>query len=248
MTGTPDAPVYAIGDVHGQRAMLEDALALIEADGGPGARIVFLGDYVDRGPDSRGVLELLVAGRAEGRDWICLKGNHDQMAARFLESEPRSPMRMRVGFHWLHERIGGRATLASYAVRVGEDDVMGDVHARARAAVPAHHVAFLEALPLCHRQNGLFFVHAGIEPGVPLDEQNPDEMMWIRKPFTGDARAHPALIVHGHTAIPAARHHGNRVNLDSGAGHGGPLTAAVFEGTRCWELTRAGRRELRPTP
>ena len=109
-------PIYAIGDVHGQLRMLETALARIEADGGKDALIVFLGDYVDRGPDSQGVIECLAEGLESGRNWLCLKGNHDRMMQWYLEEPPRHDPYMMVGYHWLHERIGGTETLLSYEV------------------------------------------------------------------------------------------------------------------------------------
>ena len=112
--------IYAIGDIHGQLAMLEDALRRIEADGGPDARIVFLGDYTDRGPNSRGVIERLAQGKAEARNWVFLMGNHDRMFSMFLADYPRNDDRLLVGYHWLHPRIGGIETLASYGIEVPE--------------------------------------------------------------------------------------------------------------------------------
>lgn len=240
------APLYAIGDIHGQLEMLDQALARIEADGGEGARIVFLGDYTDRGPDSSGVLERLARGQAEGRDWICLKGNHDRMFSMFLEEYPRNDARLLVGYHWLHEQIGGLETLQSYGVGVEDGDRIYQTHARARAAVPQAHLDFLSRLKPYHQEGGLLFVHAGVRPGLPLESQNEDDLIWIRQEFLNDERAHPWLVVHGHTPGRRAEHRGNRVNLDSGAGYGRPLSAAVFEGRDCWLLTEAGRVALTP--
>lgn len=240
------APLYAIGDIHGQLEMLDQALARIEADGGEGARIVFLGDYTDRGPDSSGVLERLARGQAEGRDWICLKGNHDRMFSMFLEEYPRNDARLLVGYHWLHEQIGGLETLQSYGVGVEDGDRIYQTHARARAAVPQAHLDFLSRLKPYHQEGGLLFVHAGVRPGLPLESQNEDDLIWIRQEFLNDGRTHPWLVVHGHTPGRRAEHRGNRVNLDSGAGYGRPLSAAVFEGRDCWLLTEAGRVVLKP--
>lgn len=239
-------PIYAIGDIHGQRAMLEQALARIDADGGPDARVVFLGDYIDRGPDSRGVVELLAQGQAAGRNWVCLKGNHDRMLPMFLEDHPRNDDRLLVGFHWLHPRIGGVETLQSYGVEVTEQDRVYQVHARARAAVPKAHLDFMSALHPYHQEGDCLFVHAGIRPGVPLDQQVENDLVWIRQEFLTDDRAHPWLVVHGHTHVKHAEHHGNRVNLDTGAGYGHPLSVAVFEGRNCWLLTEEGRQPLTP--
>lgn len=240
------APLYAIGDIHGQLGMLEQALARIEADGGRDARVVFLGDYTDRGPNSRGVIERLIAGLAEGRDWIMLMGNHDRMFSMFLRDYPVNDNRLLVGYHWLHERLGGIETLASYGVDVRDGDRIFQVHAQARNAIPEAHLEFLDALRPYHLQDGKLFVHAGIRPGVALEDQTEDDLIWIRHEFLDDLRPHPWLVVHGHTPARQAEHMGNRINLDSGAGYGRPLSTAVFEGRACWLLTDAGRVPLMP--
>ncbi|MCM2562831.1 serine/threonine protein phosphatase [Lutimaribacter sp. EGI FJ00015] len=237
-------PIYAIGDIHGQRSMLEDTLALIEADGGPEAPVVFLGDYIDRGPDSRGVLDLLSSGLAEGRNWTCLKGNHDRLMEWYLNTPPVHDPYLLVGFDWMHERIGGRETAASYGVTEITGRRMFDLADELRETVPDAHQRFLRHLQLSHRAGGLFFAHAGIRPGVPLDAQTETDLLWIRQEFHDDPRDHGALIVHGHTPVQSAEHHGNRVNLDSGAGYGRPITAAVFEAGKVWELGAQGRVAL----
>ncbi|MBY6056994.1 metallophosphoesterase family protein [Leisingera daeponensis] len=240
------APIYAIGDIHGQLDMLDQALERIEADGGPEARVVFLGDYTDRGPDSSGVLDRLIAGRGEGRNWVCLKGNHDRMFEWFLEETPRHDPHLLIGYHWLHERIGGVETLASYGLTFEDRTRLDDLHARAKEVIPAPHAEFLRSLTALHETPELAFVHAGIRPGVPLAGQHEDDLVWIRQPFHDHTGPHPKLIVHGHTPVDKASHYGNRVNLDSGAGYGRPLTAAVFEGRDCWLLAEAGRVPLLP--
>ncbi|WP_170763823.1 metallophosphoesterase family protein [Ruegeria lacuscaerulensis] len=240
------APVYAIGDIHGQLAQLEGALARIEKDGGADARIVFLGDYIDRGAHSREVIDLLLAGLAEGRDWICLLGNHDRMLAMFMENYPRNDARFPVGYHWLHDQIGGIEALKSYGVEVAEDEPIYRVHDRARAAVPQEHIQFLCERPYYHIEGELLFTHAGIKPGVPFEKQDRDDLIWIRDEFLNDTREHPWLVIHGHTPVKKAGHRGNRVNLDTGAGQGRALTAAAFVGRACYELTDAGRVRLEP--
>ena len=240
------SPIYAIGDIHGQIGMLEDALVRIEKDGGADARVVFLGDYTDRGPDSCGVIELLKQGKSEGRNWITLMGNHDRMFSMFMEDYPRNDDQLLVGYHWLHPRIGGVETLASYGVNVADGDRIFKVHARAQAAVPQHHRDFLADLPNHHQEGALLFVHAGIRPGIALHEQSENDKIWIRQEFLKDQTRHPWLVVHGHTHVKQPEHHGNRVNLDSGAGFSRPLTAAVFEGRDCWVLTPEGRQALEP--
>lgn len=241
-------PIYAVGDIHGQSADLDRVLALVDADGGRDERVVFLGDYTDRGPDSRGVLDRLIAGKANGRNWVTLMGNHDRMFAMFLREYPINDDRLMVGYHWLHERIGGVETLASYDVDVGDGLRIFQVHEEARRAVPRTHVDFLENLPTWHQEGNLLFVHAGIRPGVALGDQVENDLIWIRHEFLNDLRPHPWLVVHGHTPAPQAEHRGNRVNLDSGAGYGRPVSVAVFEGTDCWLLSDQGRVPLRPAP
>lgn len=240
--------IYAIGDIHGELQMLRQAIDNIENDGGSDATVVLLGDYIDRGPHSRGVIEFLMNGLAKGKNWICLLGNHDRMLLHFMEDYPRTDVRFRVGYHWLHERLGGRETLASYGVTINDSDTILNVHQRARAAVPASHLDFLHRLGYFHRHHELLFVHAGIRPGVPLEQQHHDDLIWIRDEFHRDTRRHPWLVVHGHTPVSAARHYGNRVNLDTGAGYGKPLTSAVFNGRNGWQLSAGERSRLLPQP
>ncbi len=238
--------IYAIGDIHGQLEMLENALHLIEQDGGRDARIVFLGDYVDRGPDCRGVLDLLVAGQKAGRNWVFLLGHHDRMFARFMHDGSTAEAKLRIGEHWLHARLGGTETLASYGVTYTEEERVYKILDRARAAVPSDHVDFLNRLVTYHHQDEVLFVHAGIRPGVSLADQTEEDLIWIRGEFLDDPRPHPWLVVHGHTPAEQAEHRGNRINLDGGAGMGRPLVPAVFEGRDCWLLTNDGRVPLIP--
>ncbi len=240
-------PLYAIGDIHGQLAELSRVLELIEADGGRDARIVFLGDYTDRGPDSRGVLDALIGGRDAGRNWTFIKGNHDRMFEWFMQPYPLQDAYLPIELVWLHPRLGGDTTLASYGIEFTPRDRQLDVHAQARATVPPAHFDFLKSLVLSHETEDLFFAHAGIRPGIPLARQNEEDLLWIRRDFHDHHRPHPKLIVHGHTPRDEAKNYGNRVNLDSGAGYGRPLTAAVFEGTDCWVLTKRGRAPLPPS-
>ena len=235
--------VYAIPDIHGHKAALEHALLLIEADGGKDASIVVLGDLVDRGPDSRGVIETLRCGCADGRNWTVLRGNHDQLFLDFLANGEIHSPDIRSGVSWLNPRMGGADTLRSYGVAATEADTQLDA---ARAAVPKSHVAFLNGLAYHHVFDDLLFVHAGIEPRAPLEWQTKRDMIWMREPFLSYTEPWPWLVVHGHTALDYPCHHGNRVNLDGGAGWGRPLLPAVFERGECWLLTDAGRVPLRP--
>lgn len=237
--------IYSVGDLHGRLDQLDRVLELIEADGGGAERCVFLGDFCDRGPDTRGVIEALVQGRAEGRRWECLKGNHDRMFEWFLESPPRHDPHLIVGYHWLNEALGGRETLASYGVEYADRTRLKDVHAQFVEAVPDAHKAFLADLSLFGETDELFFAHAGIRPGVPLPEQAEEDLLWIRREFHDAPGPFPKLIVHGHTPVSEATHYGVRVNLDTGAGFGRPASAVVFEGGASWLLTDAGRKPLK---
>lgn len=200
---------FVVGDIHG---CLGSLTRLLEKCGrfaaGRPARFIFLGDYIDRGPDSAGVVELIMAMQAAEPDKvIALAGNHED----FLQRLDR-PADIAL---WLDN--GGDETLASY-------------DAASVADLPADHLIWLRNLPT-HFDDGLrFFVHAGIRPDVPLDRQTPSDLLWIREPFLSSTAAFGRLIVHGHTptktSLPEVR--SNRINIDTGAVYGGPLTAAVF--------------------
>jgi len=241
---------YAIGDIHGHLDLLRAAHGRIAADrartGDADAPVIHVGDLVDRGPDCRGVVQYLMDGIATGENWVVLKGNHDRMFTLFLQDPPARDPKLRAELSWLHPRIGGAETLLSYGVRAPADRPVAPVHADARAAVPASHLRFLEARPTWHRRGEAVFVHAGILPCVAMDQQSEDHLVWIRDAFLTDPRDHGTLIVHGHTAIDAPTHYGNRLNLDSGAAYGGPLSAVVIEGRAAFHLTDAGRVPLLP--
>lgn len=237
---------YAIGDIHGhldQLRRVHDWILHDQATHGP-APVVHIGDLVDRGPDSQGVVEFLRAGIASGQDWIVLKGNHDRMFTNYLRDLTYHDPRLRAEMSYLHPRIGGAATLASYGVKNAADRPLAPVHAEALAAVPAAHFSFLEGLPTRHQRGDIFFAHAGIRPGIALADQAEDDLVWIRHEFLDDTRDHGALIVHGHTAIDTPTHYGNRVNIDSSAAYGGPLSAIVIEGRSAHLLTATGRVDL----
>jgi serine/threonine protein phosphatase 1 len=207
---------YAIGDIHGCLDKLRSLLLRCEmhAEGRPSA-FVFVGDYIDRGPQSCGVIDCLIDLKMQhGESVVTLMGNHEAMALAAIDGS--GPARM-----WLAQ--GGLATLASYGVAEASE--------LPRAHVARAHVDWLRALPLSHDDGRRFFVHAGVNPGAPLDAQDDFDLLWIREPFLSHGGDYGRLIVHGHTpladGVPDLR--GNRLNLDTGAVFGGPLTAAVFD-------------------
>ena len=240
---------YAIGDIHGHLALLQAAHGLIATDIARhgAAPVVHVGDLVDRGPDSAGVIEHLRQGQARGENWVVLKGNHDRMLSLFLDDPKAQDDGLRGDLGYLHPKIGGAATLMSYGVRNPGDRPLAPVHADAVAAVPDSHRRFLHGLPTSFARDQALFVHAGLRPGIALPDQTETDLLWIRAPFLDDPRPHGPLIVHGHTAIDRATHYGNRVNIDSGAAYGGPLSAVVIEGRAAFLLTAQGRVAL-PAP
>lgn len=237
--------IYAIGDIHGQLDMLRDAHRRIAEDrartGDQTAPVVHLGDLVDRGPDSRGVIDCLVDGIAEGQPWIVIKGNHDQIFASQFDDQPVTPLSS-----WCSSVMGGSETLQSYGI----SPPIWPSGRRARRTmveeVPAAHRDFINGLPTFYETPEIIFVHAGIRPGLDLYEQLEEDLLWIRREFLEDPRDHGRLIVHGHTPVRAPEHMGNRVNLDTGAGYGRAMTAAVFEDRKCSILEPEGRRPLEP--
>lgn len=231
-----DTRVYAVGDVHGCAGLLERLHDEIrrDADSAPESRkmIVYLGDYVDRGPDSAGVLSMLIERPLDGIDQVFLKGNHEDFLLRFLDDPGICDL-------WLMN--GGRSTLRSYGLRVdraGADDAAAALSAEFRARLPAPHLQFLQGLPLSHRAGGYLFVHAGIRPGVDLSQQTPEDLLWIRDPFLRSPYDHGCVVVHGHTPVDAPEVRFNRINIDTGAVWSGCLTALVMHGER-WAFLRS---------
>lgn len=243
-------PTYAIGDIHGHLDLLAALHVRIAEDmarhgAGP---VVHLGDLVDRGPNSQGVIDHLSRGIERGENWVVIKGNHDRMFARFMANPLDPEPGLRSDLAWLHPRLGGAETLASYGVPSPHDHAAGRVHANALRLVPEAHIAFINALPTWYETPDAIFVHAGIRPGVAMPDQTETDLVWIRTGFLDDPRDHGALIVHGHTALDAPTHYGNRLNIDSGAAYGGPLTAVVLDAGAVFHLTAQGRVPLLPTP
>jgi serine/threonine protein phosphatase 1 len=237
--------IYAVGDIHGHLDQLHLALDRIWSDGGRKARIVFLGDYIDRGPKSRGVLETLIKAKEANLPWTTLLGNHDDYLRLFLKEGNAYGSLSRASVPWFDPILGGAETMASYGVDA-VDRAHEDILAEARQSVPRSHLDFISNLPRLYQTSRHVFVHAGIRPGVALAEQDPVDLIWIRDAFLDDKRNHGKLIVHGHTAIDYPEHAGNRVNLDGGSGWGRPIYPAVFEKGEVWLLTETGREPLWP--
>ncbi|MGO4908313.1 metallophosphoesterase [Pseudorhodobacter sp. W20_MBD10_FR17] len=243
---------YAIGDIHGHIDLLRAAHKRIASDkaacGDQDAPIIHIGDLVDRGPDSKTVIEYLSNGIAAGENWVVLKSNHDRMFTDFLTDRHHQDPELKIEYSYLHPKIGGAATLASYGVPNAADRPLIPVHDEAVALVPDAHRAFLESRPNYFARGELMFVHAGVRPGIAIEDQSEDDLLWIRNGFLDYRGAFPWLLIHGHTALGAATHYGNRVNIDSSAAYGGPLTAVVIEGRDVLVLDDAGRVPLLPTP
>ena len=212
---------FAVGDIHG---CFDKLISLLNAcdriSAGVEARYVFIGDYVDRGPDSRKVVDFLVNKQlADKERFVCLCGNHEKM---LLSASDANRSDRDLMMWW---RNGGEQTLDSYGI----DDP---------SELPPNHLAWLRELPLSFSDQHRLYVHAGIRPCVPIEDQAESDLLWIREPFLSFGADHPRFVVHGHTPTisrgPDLRT--NRINIDTGACFGGPLTAALFTET-----------ELKPT-
>ena len=225
----PGVCVYAIGDVHGRADLLAELHRLIEADAAhltPGTDkvAVYVGDYVDRGLESRQVIDLLTQRPLRGFRRVHLLGNHDAWLLSFL-AEPK------IGPSWL--RYGGNATLLSYGVRMGKpiDDIeyYGRLQEALSERIPPEHIEFLESLALNHETGDYLFVHAGVRPNLALDRQAPEDLLWIREPFLSSRQDFGKVVVHGHTvdSVPIVR--ANRIGIDTGACWTGCLTCLVLE-------------------
>lgn len=222
----PGLRVYAVGDVHGRADLLASLLDRIAADAGSYAgskQLVFLGDYVDRGVESRQVIDLLTGGLPAGFEAVFLKGNHEAALLDFL-ADPG------IGPDWF--AFGGGATLLSYGV--SPDHVQRARFEMAReellALLPDHHLAFLRSLRLSAQVGDYAFVHAGVRPGVPLERQSERDLLWIREEFLRDDSPHGVMIIHGHTVVSTPEIRQNRIGIDTGAYATGRLTALVLEG------------------
>ena len=233
--------IYAIGDVHGRDDLLGDLARRIEAELAAQpikAVAVLVGDYVDRGPQSAGVLERLAGGRFPA-PVTALRGNHEEMLLQFLE-DPATLSEWR--------RNGGLETLRSYGVDVVAA-MRGEAFAEARkallAALPATNLQFLREARLSVSYGDYFFCHAGVRPGVALENQRAEDLMWIRDGFRRCERPFGKVVVHGHTPVAAPEVRANRINIDTGAFATSVLTCLVLEGTERRFLTVSSARRAR---
>lgn len=234
----PGTRVYAVGDVHGQAPALSRLLDRIREDAQDAAHkrrvLVLLGDYVDRGPDSRGVVELLLNNPVPGFETRFLRGNHDAWLLAFLVESS-------LGFDWLN--AGGQATLLSYGARVPRGPRtlawLASLRDEFERLLPVPHRDFLESLLPYHIEGDYAFVHAGVRPGVPIDQQQEVDLLWIREDFLSTSHDHGRIIVHGHTVVDEPEVRPNRIGIDTGAYATGRLTCLVLEGVARRFLTAA---------
>jgi serine/threonine protein phosphatase 1 len=221
--------VYAVGDIHGRADLLAGLHQRIrdhaQAHPGPRNVVVYLGDYCDRGLNSRDVIDILLNHPLPGFESIHLRGNHDQEFLDFL-------VRPEAGRRWL--RHGGDATLYSYGVEVPPSrpslDLLQAAQAELRQKVPLRHVRFLEGLRLHHQAGDYFFVHAGINPEKEWSMQTPEDYLWIREEFLDSNAKFDKVVIHGHSAGSRPEVRSNRIGVDTGACYTNVLTCVVLEG------------------
>lgn len=218
------AHIAVFGDIHGRADLLDRAHERLDAyvarRGLTPPVEIYLGDYIDRGPQSGAVLSTLLA-RSGRRAVICLRGNHEAMLLDALD-DPAARAR------WL--QAGGAATLSSYdgSISASHRGNGAPAYPSLRAIIPSEHIAFLRAMPVGYRLGSMFFVHAGVRPGVLLERQQDADLLWIREPFLSSDANHGALIVHGHTPTIAIEFRHNRINVDTGAVITGLLTCLLI--------------------
>ncbi len=230
---SPRAPdgmrLYAVGDIHGRDDLLAALMALVEADAAraPELRkvLIFLGDYVDRGLQSKSVLDRLTGDFAPGFERVFLKGNHELALRQFMEDAA-------FGRSWKY--YGGLETLHSYGITelTLSDDPADFERARQHFndIMPDKHLEFLDNLALTAEFGDYFFVHAGVRPGIALHRQIEEDLLWIREDFLDSSSAYGKVVVHGHTPREAVEFRLNRIGVDTGAYMTGVLTALVLEG------------------
>jgi serine/threonine protein phosphatase 1 len=221
-----------VGDIHGRFDLLEELLAKIhsELQRRPSRKtlLVFVGDLIDRGPSSAQVVERLRTYRREGIRPLFLLGNHEEVLLRIVGGDQTLVP------SWL--KFGGLQCLESYGVDRAQMQSLSDdqVVQLVQAAIPSNHVAFLRSFIDSCRFGDYLFVHAGIRPGVELEQQRQTDLRWIREPFLFDERDHGFVVVHGHTISAEVDEQPNRIGIDTGAYRTGVLTALAIEGSDRW--------------
>lgn len=221
--------LYVVGDVHGRVDLLHRIREQIAADAVTASSsrkvLIHLGDYVDRGESSRQVVDLLLDEPLDGFETVFLTGNHEEMMLGFLDNAA-------VGAMWLNN--GGDATLFSYGVRMGNgtslDQRYIEMQRSLREKVPERHLVFLRDLKPYHVEGDYLFVHAGILPEIPLDQQVSQDLLWIRDEFLYSKADHGHCVVHGHTIVSQPEFLPNRIAIDTGAYFSNILTCLVLEG------------------
>ncbi len=218
--------VYAVGDIHGRLDLLERAIASIRVHAAKlssteDRQIVFLGDYIDRGPDSAQTIEYLLNHRFADFAPTFLRGNHEQAMLDFFDAALPDPA-------WLN--YGGVAALASYGIAAGRS--VDTIRDEMRERVPSTHINFLRRTEMSKSIGDYLFVHAGIRPSVELDRQNPHDFMWIREPFLSENKQFDFRVVHGHTITEYPDIRPNRIGIDTGAYASGVLTTLALWGDK----------------
>ena len=223
--------LFVIGDVHGCVGLLRRLHGLIEKHAAAenytsNNVVIYLGDYIDRGADSRGVVDLLLDNPLPGFECVFLKGNHEDSLLRFLGDIWHGPQ-------WL--TYGGDATLQSYGVRLPrlatESAELQRAQAEFARSLPPRHLRFFNRLRCCHIEGDYAFVHAGVRPGIPIGEQSEEDLLWIRDEFLRSKAEFGKIVVHGHSIADAPTVKHNRIGIDTGAFATGCLTCLVLEGT-----------------
>ena len=217
--------IYAVGDIHGRADLLFEVIARIDEDirRRPIRYVVevYIGDYIDRGPDSKTVIDALAV-RMVNHGAICLRGNHEVLIESFLRDPGCFPQ-------W--QRLGALQTLASYDIQPRRGETAAELRQRFLGIFPRTHELFLQCLHDSYCCGDFLFAHAGVRPGVPIEQQDVNDLTWIRREFLDSNQHHGKFIVHGHTPVPHPDIRHNRINIDTGAWKTGTLTCAAIEGT-----------------
>jgi len=210
--------IFAVGDIHGCLDQLKEMISLLDIDRNQDT-LVFIGDYIDRGPDSKGVLDFILELKKEMKTVVCLRGNHEEMFLDFYLEQKNGPLFL---------LNGGRNTLSSYRMKKTDQGYA--------ARLPDAHLHFLKTLPLYFEAGNFLFVHAGLRPGIPLKKQDPHDLLWIRDEFFLSHADFPKVVVFGHTPFPRPFLMENKIGIDTGAVYGGQLTCVRLPDGRFYQV------------